>query len=126
MPAVLAISLALALEGAAPAPAPATVPAEALNPPAPEEPVETAEASPAHRHLASWLLLGAGAAGLLTGGALNLASANAANTTPVALQTGVPYQTPQAQSLWTGALISYSVGAALGLAGAVAYYLESR
>ncbi len=140
MLAALSIALAIGLSGAPPEAAPLSVPPAALAPPpetetpaaeppepeAPEWPDQAETETPRHRHVASWVLLGTGAAALLCGGALNLAAATAAPGGPVALATGVPATNPQANGLWTGAIVSYSVGAALGLAGAIAYYLEGR
>ncbi|HUB08410.1 MAG TPA: hypothetical protein VMB50_15490 [Myxococcales bacterium] len=136
---LLALALALGLSGnsataggvppaALGIPLPAPAPAEQVEPPVPPEPPPeeaAAEASPP-RHVASWVLLGLGGVGLLTGGAFNLAAASAANGNPTALATGAPNPTPQSNGLWAGAIISYSVGAALGLAGAVVYYVESK
>lgn len=128
----VALALAIALSGAPPASVPPAALGEAPAPteqaaPEPEPgPVEEAAEAPIHRHVASWILLGLGGASLIVGGALNLAASNAASTTPATLQTGVVATTPQANALWTGAIVGYSVGALLGLGGAVAYWLESH
>lgn len=96
----------------------------------PTAPAATASepAPPAHRHLASWILLSAGAAGLLTGGGLNFAASQIANGPTTTVQSGAQVQAAysQANSLWTGALISYGVGAALGIAGFVVYVVEAK
>jgi tetratricopeptide (TPR) repeat protein len=83
---------------------------------------------PAHRHLASWILLGAGAAGLITGGGLNFAAAQVAAGPTSVVQSGAQVQAAynQANNLWTGALIGYGVGAALGIAGFIVYFVENK
>jgi tetratricopeptide (TPR) repeat protein len=105
------------LAGLAPTPEAAPRP-EA--PDAAEPPAADAPRAVRGRHLASWILLGAAGAGLITGGALNFAASQVDNGTGPFVQS-----TPQANNLWTGALIGYGVGAALGIAGAVAYLIES-
>jgi hypothetical protein len=139
VPTALALALAIGLSGAPEAPA-ATVPPAALGvpeekappaeeppaPDAPSPPAETASVGPPHRHLASWILLGLGGAGLVTGGVFNVVAATSANDNPTAVAAGVTTPTPESNAMWTGALVSYSVGAALGLAGAIVYYLETR
>lgn len=87
-------------------------------------PVAEVETPRPRSHVASALLLGAGAVGLLTGGALNFAAASAANgVQPGGPATGVY---GQVSTLYTGALIGYGVGALLGVAGVVTYLLENN
>ncbi len=122
---IASIDAKLAQEGAQPAPILVT----AAEPPAPAPVASTTEAvPPTHRHVASWLLLGAGAAGLLTGGALNFAASQIAEGPTSVVQSGAQVQAAynQANSLWTGALIGYGVGAALGIAGFVVYFVENK
>jgi tetratricopeptide (TPR) repeat protein len=122
---IASIDAKLSQEGSQAAPILVT----AAEPPAPA-PVATASepAPPAHRHLASWILLGAGAAGLLTGGGLNFAASQVAQGPTSVVQSGAQVQAAynQANGLWTGAVIGYGVGAALGIAGVIAYVLESK
>jgi tetratricopeptide (TPR) repeat protein len=86
------------------------------------------EAPPAHSHLLGLVLLGAGAVGLAAGGGLQIAAASQASYPTSVIQTGnqVSADYSTANGLLTGAIIGYGVGGALAIAGAVAFYLESR
>jgi tetratricopeptide (TPR) repeat protein len=98
--------------------------------PATQAPGATAsEPAPrAHKHLVSWILLGAGAVGLIAGGGLNFAAASEANYPTTTQQQGpaVAADYAQANNLFAGALIGYGVGAALGIAGFIVYFMENK
>jgi tetratricopeptide (TPR) repeat protein len=96
---------------------------------APAPVATTNEAAPeSHRHLASWILLGAGAAGLIAGGSLNFAASQVVEGPTTVVQTGAQVTAAynQANGLFAGAVVGYGVGAALGIAGFIVYYLESK
>ncbi len=121
---IASIDARLAQPANPPAPAPILVEANTTKPP---EASVRAVAS-AHASLAAWLLLGAGAVGLLTGGGLNLGAAMAANYPTTVVQPGAAVESNYglATHLFTGAIVSYALGAALGIAGAVVYTLDTR
>jgi hypothetical protein len=66
--------------------------------------------------------------GLLTGGVLNFAAYETANGPTTSVQSGAQVQASynQANGIYTGALIGYGVGAALGIAGFIVYFVENK
>jgi tetratricopeptide (TPR) repeat protein len=120
---IASIDAKLAQESSQPAPILVT----AAEPPAPAA-TASEQAPPAHKHLASWILLGAGGIGLLTGGGLNFAASQMVEGPTTVVQSGTQVNAvyAQANNLWTGALIGYGVGAALGIAGFIVYFVENK